>query len=216
MSSVVRGDGVSVAVDRHPEEVVGEDAAVAQGTSSPGYHSSIPNLQGGGHKVGAGPSVPQLSRSPTTHPPAASASSSSSSSSSSWAHWLSSLAEGGGGSSSVQLTAGGFTACPSFLPLAPAARKDAGAGAAGRGPHHRHPCAPCPPIPPPYRAQPGRGVPAGLGHPSAGEAPRGGGSRAARRDGGRRGAPHRPPRWCCKPAPRRPRLRAAPSGRCSG
>lgn len=59
MSSVVRGDGVSVAVERQPEDVVGEDAAVAQGMSSPGYHTSIPNLQGGGDLgVGAGDSMP--------------------------------------------------------------------------------------------------------------------------------------------------------------
>lgn len=58
MSSVVRGDGVSVAVERQPEDVVGEDAAVAQGVSSPGYHTSIPSLQGGDHRVGAGGSTP--------------------------------------------------------------------------------------------------------------------------------------------------------------
>lgn len=62
MSSAARGDGdgVSVAVDRQPEEMAGEDAAVAQGTSSPGYHSCVPNLRGGGHGAGAGTSTPWI------------------------------------------------------------------------------------------------------------------------------------------------------------
>lgn len=64
MSSVVRGEGVSVAVERQPEEVVGEDAAVAQGMSSPGYHTSIPSLQGGDHRVAAWGGMPGL-RAPT-------------------------------------------------------------------------------------------------------------------------------------------------------
>lgn len=153
--------------------------------------------------------------SPHTHPRAASSSSSSSSSpfSSSWAHWLSSLAEGGGGSSSVQLTTGGFTACPSFA-LAPVPRRDAG-GAVGRAPHHEHPRVP-PPIRPPYRAQPGHGAPGRLQHPLAGNPPQGRRSHTVRRDGGMCRAPHCQPRWCCKPAPRQPPLQTAPSGRCNG
>lgn len=44
MSSVAWGDGISVAVERQPEEAVGDDAAVAQGAASPGYHSPVPSL----------------------------------------------------------------------------------------------------------------------------------------------------------------------------
>lgn len=58
MSSVVLGDGVRVAVDRQPEDAVGEDAAVAQATSSAPYHASIPNLWSGDARWVQGPACP--------------------------------------------------------------------------------------------------------------------------------------------------------------